>query len=230
MNKSKIFITGINSGLGKNLYQCFSSKYDVYGLTKKSNNIDNIYSVDFNNIPKLKKKLQVFSSIKKIDIIILNAGILGKIKKTKDISLNEIQKSLNINFISNKIIIDYFLNKKIKIGLVIGISSGAALNIKEGWLNYTVSKSSFKFLLDSYSKDYKKIKFININPGPMDTEMQTKIRKINKREFKSLKIFHQLYKDKKLNSTEQVAKYIFKNIINFKDLDNGSFIDIRDKL
>ena len=64
----------------------------------------------------------------------------------------------------------------------------------------------------------------------MNTDMQTKIRKINKKEFKSLKIFHELYKDKKLNSTEQVAKYIFKNIINFKDLDNGSFIDIRDKL
>ena len=35
MSKSKVFITGINSGLGKNLYEYFSSQYDVYGLSKK---------------------------------------------------------------------------------------------------------------------------------------------------------------------------------------------------
>ena len=64
----------------------------------------------------------------------------------------------------------------------------------------------------------------------MDTDMQKKIRKINKKDFKSLNVFHELHKNNKLNSTEQVAKYIFRNIINFKDLDNGSFIDIRNKL
>ena len=84
---------------------------------------------------------------------------------------------------ANKQILDFFIKKKIEVKLIIGISSGAAIAPKLGWYLYCCSKSTFKFLLESYAIEDKKEKYINISPGLIKTKMQKKYVVLMKRKF-----------------------------------------------
>ena len=86
---------------------------------------------------------------KKIDYVILNAGILGQIKDISKINYSEINEIFKVNVFANKEILDYLIIKKIKTKMIIGISSGAALAPKYGWYLYCSSKAAFKFLIES---------------------------------------------------------------------------------
>ncbi len=159
--------------------------------------------------------------------MILNAGILGKIDKIKNIPVKEFLNILKINFLSNKILIDIFLKKKIKIKNVIAISSGAAKSGKDGWGLYCTSKAAFYQLINTYNLEHKKIKFINLAPGLAKTKMQDEIYSVKNKKIKSVKKFQKLYRMNKISSPENVAKKIISFLYNIKDFKSGSFIDLR---
>ena len=60
-------------------------------------------------------------------------GLLGDLNIFSKIDIKRLEKVLLVNFLSNKIIIDYFLIKKIEVNNIIYISSGAALKPKYAW-------------------------------------------------------------------------------------------------
>ena len=49
-----------------------------------------------------------FNKVKKIDYLILNAGVLGEINKSSRTKFKNLQKIININLVSNKVILDFF--------------------------------------------------------------------------------------------------------------------------
>ncbi|OUU30060.1 MAG: hypothetical protein CBB97_01615, partial [Candidatus Endolissoclinum sp. TMED37] len=109
----KIVITGASSGFGKALAQIFSdNNIDIINISKSPSEFcsTNIL-IDFSKVKKLSEILKKNQDLlKNIDLIILNAGELGKIELGSDTSINRFLKSININLLSNKIIIDFFLN------------------------------------------------------------------------------------------------------------------------
>ena len=92
-----------------------------------------------------------------------------------------------VNFLSNKIIIDYFLIKKIEVNNIIYISSGAALKPKYAWGSYCISKAATKMMIDIYAEENKKINFINLAPGLIKSKMQKKY--LIQKNYSSLKKF-----------------------------------------
>ena len=182
LNKKNIIITGNTSGIGLELNKILIRKNKIIGISKSNSIIQNKLQlkVNLNNLNNLQKKILKIKIPNKIDYLILNAGILGKIDKIKDISVNEFLKILKINFLSNKVIIDSLLKKKIKIKNVIAISSGAAKAGKDGWALYCTSKAAFYQLINIYDLEYKNIKFINLAPGLAKTRMQEEIYMVKK--------------------------------------------------
>lgn len=151
IKNKKILITGCSSGLGLSLTRelaLYGNK--IYCLGKRKVIGNNIKSVKCNlkNIKKIKNNLRKLINRKSFDYIILNAGVLGEVRKINELSINEIEEAFKINFLSNKEIIDYFINKKIKTDIIVAISSGAALSPKVGWYPYCGSKSALKFLIE----------------------------------------------------------------------------------
>ncbi len=232
MIKNKTFlITGHTSGLGKALnIELLKSKNKIIGISKSRSNLKNLIDieVDFLNFIKLKKKLNRIKKLKKIDYIILNAGLLGDLENLSKIDIKKFQNILNVNFLSNKIIIDYLLSSKIKIKNIISISSGAALKAKYAWGPYCVSKAATKMMMDVYSLENNKINFINLAPGLIKTKMQKQIF-YTKKKYSSLKKFKYLYKNNLIDSPEIVAKKLINFLPKIKKSDIALYIDLRNE-
>tara|TARA_B100000900_G_scaffold414582_1_gene441634 strand:- start:2198 stop:2896 length:699 start_codon:yes stop_codon:yes gene_type:complete len=227
----KILITGGSSGLGKSLaLKLASNKNDIFCIGRTIVRGKNIISVNcnFENLRDIDKKLQSLN-IKKLDYVFLNAGILGNLKKINKIKSNEIFQILKINVLANKQILDFFIKKKIKVKLIIGISSGAALAPKLGWYLYCCSKSAFKFLLESYAVEDKHRKYLNISPGLIKTKMQKKICNIDENKIPSVKKFKILNRNNKVPSPDEVAENLISQVMKLEKLQSGSYIDIRKK-
>ena len=135
---------------------------------------------------------------------------------------------LKINFLSNKILIDILIKKKIKLKNVVALSSGAAKSGKDGWGLYCASKAAFYQLINVYALEQKKIKFINLSPGLARTKMQDEIFQVKNKDIKSVKKFQQLYRMNKILSPKIIAKKIIFFLDNIKKFKSGSFVDLRD--
>ena len=229
LNKKKIIITGNTSGIGLELNKLLIRNNHIIGISKSNSNIKNNLQVkvNLNNLNILKKKISEIKIPKKIDYLILNAGILGKIDKVNNITIKEFLNILKINFLSNKDLIDVLLRKKIKIKNVIAISSGAAKSGKDGWGLYCTSKAALYQLINTYDLEHKNIKFINLAPGLAKTRMQDQIYLVKDKNIKSVKKFQQLYRTNKISSPESIAKKIISFLNNIKKFKSGSFIDLR---
>lgn len=226
---NKVFITGINSGLGLNLSEIFKShNYEVFSFSKSKNKSKKNIRVNFSNLKKLEQISNSFFRLNnKYDYIFLNAGILGSLKKINLIKKNEIDEIMNINFLSNKIIIDSIIKNKVKFKSIIAISSGASLNPKHSWFLYCLSKVSFRFLIESYSIEYPKLHLINFNPGPMNTMMQEKVRSYDVKKIPSVKIFKTNYKNNKIPDPKKIARLIFDNLDFITKEKSGAYLDAR---
>ena len=214
----KILITGGSSGLGKSLAIKLSKNNKVFCLGKRHLNQKNIKSIKCNlrNIKSIKNRLNKLLDTKSLDYVFLNAGMLGDIKKINEVNQREIEEIFKVNVFANKEVIDFFIEKKIKIKLIIAISSGAALAPKSGWFLYCSSKAAFKFLIESYAVEFKKLRFINISPGLIKTKMQKQICKIDERKINSVKKFKELNKKNMVPSPDEVADNLIKTIKSLK--------------
>ena len=145
IKNKKFLITGHTSGLGRSLNKILlENKNTIIGISKSKSKIRNFIDlqVDFSNLKILNNKLNKLNKINKIDYLILNAGLLGDLNLFSKVNFKKFERILNVNFLSNKIIIDYFLSKNVKIKNVICISSGAALKPKYAWGSYCISKAA----------------------------------------------------------------------------------------
>ena len=230
LNKKNIIITGNTSGIGFNLNELLKNKNNIIGISKSNSKIQNNLQikVNFKNLNILKKTILKTKIPNKIDYLILNAGILGKIDKINNISTNEFLDILKINFLSNKFFFDILIKKKIKLKNVVALSSGAAKSGKDGWGLYCASKAAFYQLINVYALEQKKIKFINLSPGLARTKMQDEIFQVKNKDIKSVKKFQQLYRMNKILSPKIIAKKIIFFLDNIKKFKSGSFVDLRD--
>ena len=232
MIKNKnIFITGNSSGLGLSLTNKLVSNNKIFSVSRSKiitlhKNIKH-YVVNFEDLKKLKKTLRNFNFLKTIDYLILNAGILGSIKFANNININELIAGFKINVLSNKIIIDYFLNKKTKIKNIIAISSGAALSAKDGWLNYCGSKSYLKMLIETYSIENPKINMINLSPGLIKTKMQKQIFDTKNKKIISIIKFKSLYKNNLIKKPDEIADNVINFLENISKFKEAKYIDLR---
>ena len=224
-----ILITGCSSGLGLALTNFYLEKnYNVYGISRNKPNIINenfkFKAFDLSNISKINKELNEFiTSIKDINIVYLNAGMLGEIKETTKLSVENMKEVYNLNVYSNKEILDILSTVNTK--NIIAISSGAANKGSKGWASYSLSKAGLNMLINLYSKEMPNTKLLTIAPGVIETPMTDYIRyKVDDDIFTSAKIL----KAGIIQKPEQAAQKL-ENVVNrIDEFESGSFIDVRE--
>jgi len=186
-------ITGANSGIGKELSIGISKlKFHVLLLGRNLNRLKkvndeieinngnstivNLDLKDFQGIDRLG--FEICKKFKKLDLLILNAGILGTLGPIHHQDPIEFEEVIQINLISNFRLIRSLepLLKKSKKANVIFISSGAAHGSKAYWGAYSVSKAALEQLANVWSAETRKnnIKIHIINPGATRTNMRAK--------------------------------------------------------
>tara|TARA_R100000734_G_C3315924_1_gene108148 strand:+ start:463 stop:1134 length:672 start_codon:yes stop_codon:yes gene_type:complete len=219
-----VLITGVSSGLGKALIEEYQKNgYGVYGLDRTYIDLitlyRHIYEAGIDRLLKGKNKL---------DLIILNAGILGEIKTFTEFNMEELQQIMNVNVFSNKLILDILFERGVKVKQVVSISSGASEKTYKGWGGYSISKSAMRMMISVYSKDVPNTHFTSLAPGLVQTRMQDYLcEKVSLDEFPETSKFIESKENGTTRSPYDVAEDIIKIVPKLLDMESGGYVDLR---
>jgi len=213
-------ITGTTKGLGKSFLDFLTSDEHLI-ITINRQEIgykqNNIYSLCMDlsiiDLDKINDFEALFSrlltkNIKKV-IFINNAFSMGTLAKIDELENTEILKIFNVNIVSSVLLIKSFIHQTRYLSIdkrILNISSGAARKAIDGWSTYCMSKSSLEMLIEGIKIEYSSYKCFNIDPGAMDTQMQSQIRDFKKGTDNQY--FLELFRNKKLKSTNEVVSNI----------------------
>ena len=222
-----VLITGVSSGLGEALKN-EHIKTNNTPTIRLQDNTDHA-KLDLSYIPNVNQKLpDLLKDVKKLDVVILNAGMLGDIKTFDEWDYNELSEIMNVNVWSNKYILDWLFTNNIKVKQVISISSGASEHTYKGWGGYSITKSALRMMMEVYSKEVDGTHFMSIAPGLVDTSMQNYLcNEVDVNEFPVIEKFIDSKKQGKTKSPINVAKNIIKLIPTLSEFENGSYVDLR---
>jgi cytidylate kinase len=232
-----LFITGIGSGLGKALAKEYLGRgYKVYALSRNlpdelKNEPNLVFEYcDLSRLeevyPKAEKLLRKVN--KNLPWVILNAGVLGELKEMREVSLKELKEVMDINVWANKVIFDLLedLEKEgtLKVGQIIAISSGAAVNCNKGWNGYSLSKATLNCLVKLYHWEFPNSHLVSLAPGLIWTPMLRHIvEEVDADRFPSVK---RLQQSPKL-SPKSAAKMLSRFFTKLAKYPSGSFVDVR---
>jgi len=207
--KETVTITGSNGSLGLALAKkFFDNNYPLILHSRKKNkkllnfkNKNNFFIYgDLENIKTIKqlsKKINQFNS----NIIINNAGIYLN-KSFNNLKIKQINKIINVNFLSSILILKNLKISKKRKYLLININSVAGVSGSANESIYSASKHALKGFFDSIEQEpNNKFDIMNIYPGAF----KSKITK-NRKDFKNL--MH----------SDEIADLIFDNIKKYSSL------------
>ena len=114
-----------------------------------------------------------------LDVMILNAAILGNLGPVSQMDPKEFNQVLTLNLLTQQALIANFdpLLRKSKDAKLIGLTSSVGRNARAFWGGYGASKAAFENLLLSYAEEVanlSKIKVAIVDPGRTRTEMRAK--------------------------------------------------------
>jgi NAD(P)-dependent dehydrogenase (short-subunit alcohol dehydrogenase family) len=232
-----IFITGVSAGIGWGLSNYYLSKgHKVFGLSRRTPkdliNHPNFHhsSCDLTDFTKINSTISYLTKdIEKLDLLILNAGILGEIANMKDQTIDAMKKVLEINVWANKPVIDSILENISEVVKVVAISSGAAVNGSKGWGGYSISKAALNMFIKLYASENNKTRFYAFAPGLIDTAMQDYLcgGNLDVETFPSAKKLMDARGTENMPTPSAAGEILAKGINELDRLKTGSFADIR---
>jgi benzil reductase ((S)-benzoin forming) len=165
-------------------------------------------------------------------VVISNAGILTPVGPVSRKKRDAVIANLNTNFVSSIIfmseVLAHFQHNNGKKTMA-SISSGAALGERAGWSLYCAAKAGMEHFIRCVAKEQDieqhPFKLMNIDPGLIDTDMQTAIRQSSIDDFPSLEQFIQRKEAGLLIPPEKVAEGVIQ-IIDESTIGNGQRISV----
>ena len=231
-----ILITGCSKGLGYGLSRFYlDGGHKVYGISRSGNagleNYPAFYHLgqDLSDFESVRKNIPGFlHELKKLDLVILNAGILNDIKDMKDTSLDEIRHVMDVNVWANKVLIDCLFDELDEIVQIVAVSSGAAVSGSRGWNAYALSKATLNMLIDLYSREREKTHFIAMAPGLIDSGMQDYISGLpGEIDFPVVKKLKEAKGTEQMPPPARAAEIVADAIEKAMNYESGSFVDVR---
>ncbi len=235
--RKNTLITGTSRGLGKAFaMQLLQTGYSVYGCARGKSAIEHDQyqhgEIDLAQLSQIEESLQtLLDGVKELDLIILNAGILGDIKAIADFDMDEISHIMDVNVWSNKVILDTVFKSKVPVGQVVLISSGAAVNGSKGWGAYALSKATLNMLSQLYAAEFTDTHFISLAPGLIDTDMQRYLcnpEGVDEQQFSTMGRLRSAQGTAEMPNAQQAAELILEKLPSIiEKTQSGSFVDIR---
>jgi NAD(P)-dependent dehydrogenase (short-subunit alcohol dehydrogenase family) len=133
---------------------------------------------DIGNLEDVRKVVErTLDCFNEIDALVNNAGVLEPIAPIVEADPKEWQRNLHINLIGLVWMTQAaLLHLRAREGVVVHISSGAAVNAYEGWSAYSVAKAGVNHFSRSLAVEEPAVTSIAFRPGVVDTDMQALIR------------------------------------------------------
>lgn len=230
-----VFITGVSSGIGLGLAQaCLQHGFEVYGISRREppkladHPSFHFKPLDLEKFDQIEIGMRdLLRPIESLHLVILNAGILGKLADLRDTPLAQMQHVMKLNVWANKIIIDALYTLRIPVQQVVAISSGAATSPHRGWNAYCISKASLNMLTALYAAERPETHFSAIAPGVVDTPMQDLIARMPQdNRFPTLESLRQAKGTPLMPSAREAADRLMEGFEKAVKYPSGSFLDL----
>ena len=235
-----VFITGTSSGLGHGFAKHFLEQGDsVYGLSRRGCHDldgelhDELHDIqcDLSDMDGINVALDsLLGEVTSLDLVILNAGILGEIKDLSETSLEAIREVMDINVWANKVILDWLLANKVVVEQIVLISSGASVNGNRGWGAYALSKAALNMLTMLYVYEFPGSHLCALAPGLVDTAMQDYLcdeGKVDKNRYPAIMNLRNARGTEVMPGPDDAAVQIASLFAKMKQHPSGSYLDIR---
>jgi len=183
------------------------------------------YIADFEDLPKLEEEVAKLSAENPdIEAVFLNAGTLGPLRSTSGVGHEEMERVIRVNFTANKVIVDALINLS-DTKVFLQISSGASERVYEKWAAYGLSKSLLRRLFDYYRVENPDRLFIVVNPGPLETGMNTQIR-----DTKGLDVswMEKMKNPSNLGSAKVMGELLVNLFLEGSLASSGQLVDLRE--
>jgi NAD(P)-dependent dehydrogenase (short-subunit alcohol dehydrogenase family) len=233
-----VFITGNSSGLGLGLTEALLDRDAIiWGMSRRGcplaeHQDDGIRDrkQDIGNLNHLEEGLdRLLSDCLRLDLVVLNAGILGRIQEISHADVHDLEHIMRVNVWANKVILDWLIERQIPIDQVVAISSGAAVNLHYGWGGYALSKAALNNLMTLYAREMPDTHVVALAPGLIDTGMQDYLcEEVDSDEFPSVQKLKDARGTENMPGPREAAEQIIDLLADLRDNhESGTFVDIR---
>lgn len=216
----------IVSGGSKGLGHAIAEKLivDGYQVVEFSRSAPHAYSIklDFSApdlmLPALSANLETLAAKQWDEIVVVsNAASLSPIGPTSKKNSMAVLANININFTSAILfmseVIKHFQSHPCR-KVLASISSGAALKAYSGWSLYCSAKAGLESYVRTVAVEQENetspFVMLNVDPGVMDTDMQSLIRSSHKDDFPAVDYFIHRKESGELRTPDQVAIGVVK--------------------
>ncbi len=229
-----VLITGNSSGIGLGLTQEYLDRgWRVYGLSRSgcTSLSGDLHDgrCDLSDFPATELALAgLLSDVNRLDLVVLNAGVLGEIRELNATSMTDIKRVMDINLWANKAVMDWLHDSEIRVYQIIFMSSGAAVNASKGWGGYALSKAALNMLARLYVHEFPNTHITAFAPGIVHTRMLDKIdRYVDASEYPSAKVLQDAIRTDSLPQPREAGRRLAVAFEKLTAYPSGSFLDIR---
>jgi 3-oxoacyl-[acyl-carrier protein] reductase len=221
-------ISGAGGSIGKKIVEELYNSSDnfilLYNSKKKNLKKKNLNYIkcDFRNLKEVKDLINfILKKFSKIDVFINCAGNANPYKNAFDISNEELESSLRINFKSPLIIMNQIIQNQIKKKLKLNIVNISTNTIKYNGskynLPYLCSKAALESACKNLSKTYidRNIRINIIRPGLINSNMSKKIKGYTSKKLKKRITLIPLKKIGTPNDIAKTVKFIISKDSNY---------------
>ena len=211
-------ITGASRGLGEGLASEFAAAGLRLGLCARTKPTTPagaqcvVGAVDVSNAQAVAAFADdVERAFGAIDLWINNAGVLDPVAPVRNIEPAAFRRLIDVNVLGVVHGAQAFIRHRRRHGgggVLINISSGAALRAYAGWSAYCASKAAVDRFSEAVSLEEadQGIRVYAVAPGVVDTEMQHKIRSATTDDFPMVDKFHELKAQEHFNTPAFVGR------------------------
>ena len=188
MNTSTVIITGATRGLGEALTDALMRRtaHQVISLSRRTTAQQEAYDksrfslipVDFTQEDDYRHISRLNGLVRHPELVLIsNAAMLGPVGPAGSFTAEAIDRVLAVNFRAAVYLANYLLKNFTRHRLtMLNISSGAAIRPISHWSLYCATKAGMAMFFDVLQQEHPHARFINFEPGVMDTAMQQQIR------------------------------------------------------
>lgn len=228
-------ITGTSSGLGEGLAGALLQRdWVVYGCSRRPSRLAGLKTTqldltDHDAIgPSLDKLLD---DAPRLDLVVLNAGILGEIRDIAKTPLADLKQVMETNVWVNKTILDWLIRWDRPVMQIVLVSSGAAVLGNRGWSGYALSKATLNMLTKLYAHEFTDTHLCALAPGIIDTAMMDQLCNATDADaFPALQRLQEARDTEAMPGPDEAAERILSVVDQLADRPSGSFVDIREIL
>jgi NAD(P)-dependent dehydrogenase (short-subunit alcohol dehydrogenase family) len=231
-----LFISGVSSGLGHGLARlALQNGHAVSGLSRREpSDIISLPRFRFaacdlataDTIPEALDK--VLDGVGKLDLVVLNAGVLWRIADMADTPLDVLKWMVDVNVWANKPILDFLFRREIAVSQVVAISSGASVVGARGWNGYSISKAALNMLIKLYAAERPETHFTSLAPGLVETYMQDQVKDLPEDDrFPSIRRLQKARGTLDMPKPDAAAEKLFGVFPKLLGYPSGGFVDVR---